>query len=283
LQLKDQPAFVPKNPMSEKKYILLTHGGAGSKNEHQDGARQAADVGVEVIKSGAAVMDVVCRAVAVLEDDSRFNAGVGSHPRANGSVEMDAAVMDSSGHFGAVAALEGFKNPIHVAQAVTRTEYKVLAGQGAAQFAQKAGFQTLMAEQVTARGVDFSTGEPSTDTVGCVAFDGKSFAAGLSTGGTRGAIPGRVGDVPLIGCGLYTGPAGAVAATGNGETIAMHLTAIRAYQMIERGETPEKVLEEVLHWFQPTDDAFGLILVTRNGYAGGSNRSMAWSAVSEEK
>lgn len=269
--------------MSEKNYILLTHGGAGSKNEYQDGARQAAKVGVEVIKSGASVMDVVCRAVAMLEDDSRFNAGVGSHPRADGTVEMDAAVMDSSGHFGAVAAMQGFKNPIYAAHAVTRTQYKVLAGQGAARFAEKAGLEPLTQDQVAGSGMDFSTGDPTTDTVGCVAFDGVNFAAGLSTGGIRGAIPGRVGDVPLIGCGLYAGPAGAVAATGDGETIAMHMTAIRTYQMIERGDAPEKVLDEVLNWFHPTDDAFGIILVNRNGYAGGCNRSMAWSVVSEEK
>lgn len=269
--------------MSEKKYILLTHGGAGSKNEYQDGARRAADVGVEAIKSGASIMDVAGRSVAALEDDSRFNAGIGSHPRADGSVEMDAAIMDSLGHFGAVAAISGFKNPIHVAEAVTRTKYKVLAGQGATLFAQKAGFQLLSADQVKATGVDFSTEDSATDTVGCVAFDGKNFAAGLSTGGIRGAIPGRVGDVPLIGCGLYAGPAGAVAATGDGETIAMHMTAIRAYQMIERGDAPEKVLEEVINWFHPEEDAFGLILVNRNGFAGGSNRSMAWSVVLEEK
>ncbi len=269
--------------MPEKNYILLTHGGAGSKDEYQDGTRQAADVGVRALESGASVMDVACRAVAVLEDDSRFNAGVGSHPRADGSVEMDAAVMDSLGHFGAVAALTGFKNPIHVAEAVTRTQYKVLAGQGAAQFAKKAGLETMTANQTAGTGVDFSTSEPTTDTVGCVAFDGKNFSAGLSTGGIRGALPGRVGDVPLIGCGLYAGPAGAVAATGDGETIAMHMTAIRAYQMIERGDSPQKVLEEVVSWFHPENDAFGLILVNRNAYAGGSNRTMAWSVVSEEK
>ncbi len=269
--------------MSEKNYILLTHGGAGSKNEYQDGPVQAAKVGVKAIKSGASVMDVVCRAVAVLEDDSRFNAGVGSHPRADGSVEMDAAVMDSSGHFGAVAAVQGFKNPIYAAHAVTRTQYSVLAGQGAAKFAEKAGLEPMTVDQITARGVDFSTGEEATDTVGCVAFDGKNFAAGLSTGGIKGAIPGRVGDVPLIGCGLYAGPAGAVAATGDGETIARHMTAIRTYQMIERGDAPEKILEEVLHWFHPKDDAFGIILINRDGYAGGCNRPMAWSVVSEEK
>ena len=61
------------------------------------------------------------------------------------------------------------------------------------------------------------------------------------------------------------------------------MTAIRAYQMIERGDAPEKILEEVLNWFNPADDAFGLILINRNGYAGGCNRSMAWSVVSEKK
>ncbi len=269
--------------MSEKKYILLTHGGAGSKNEYQDGARKAADTGIQAINSGASVMDVVCQAVAVLENDSRFNAGVGSHPRADGSVEMDAAVMDSLGNFGAVAVIEGFKNPIHVANAVTRTQYKVLAGQGAATFAQKAGLETMTKDQIPGTGTDFSTTDSSTDTVGCVAFDGTNFAAGLSTGGIKGAIPGRVGDVPLIGCGLYAGTAGAVAATGDGETIAMHMTAIRAYQMLERGDAPQKVLDEVISWFHPEDDAFGLILINRNGYAGGCNRSMAWAAVSEEK
>jgi L-asparaginase / beta-aspartyl-peptidase len=265
--------------MPGNKYILLTHGGAGSKDEYKDGTLHAAKVGLKVIKSGATLMDSVCRAVAVLEDDSRFNAGVGSHPRSDGSVQMDAAVMDGQGQFGAVAALEGFKNPIHVAHAVTRTQYKVLADRGAAEFAQKAGFETLSADQITARGVDFSTSNETTDTVGCVAFDGKSFAAGLSTGGIRGAAPGRVGDVPLIGCGLYAGPAGAVAATGDGETITMHMTAIRAYQMLERGDHPETVLEEVLHWFHPENDAFGLILVSDDGYAAGSNRTMAWSVL----
>ena len=267
--------------MTDNRRIVLTHGGAGSDTEYKDGTRRAAEVCVEIMKSGATLMDSVCRAVAVLEDDSRFNAGIGSHPRSGGSVQMDAAVMDSHGQFGAVAALEGFKNPIHVAHAVTRTQYKVLAGQGGAEFAKKAGFETLTQDQVTARGVDFSTGDGSTDTVGCVAFDGKVFAAGLSTGGTRGAIPGRVGDVPLIGCGLYAGPVGAVAATGDGETITMHLTAIRAYQLIERGDAPDKVLEEVLHWFHPEDNAFGLILVNQDGFAGGSNRSMAWSVLEE--
>jgi len=265
--------------MAGANYIILTHGGAGSKEEYKDGTQRAGKAGMDSLKSGTGLMESVCKAVACLEDDSRFNAGVGSHPRSDGSVQMDAAVMDSIGHFGAVAVIEGYKNPVHVAHAVSRTKYKILAGAGAALFAREKGFEALTPGQITARGEDFSTGAQPVDTVGCVAFDGRHFAAGLSTGGIGDAIPGRVGDVPLIGCGLYAGPAGAVAATGNGEAITMNLTAIRAYQMLEKGEKPDTVLAEVMRWFNPVDDAFGLILVSRDGFAGGCNRAMAWSAV----
>ncbi len=266
--------------MANPTITVLTHGGAGSDAKHADGTHKAAQTCVESIRSGDPLLQSVSRAVAVLEDDSRFNAGIGSHPRSDGSVEMDAAVMDSSGRFGAVAALKGFRNPVHVAHAIAKTRYRILAGSGAADFAANGGFESLDRSQVTAKGQDFSTREPTTDTVGCVAFDGIGFAAGLSTGGIGNAIPGRVGDVPLIGCGLYAGPQGAIAATGSGEAITMNLTAIRTYQKIEQGETPEKILEDVLSWFQ-ADEAFGILILSRKGSAGGANRSMAWSTLKD--
>jgi isoaspartyl peptidase/L-asparaginase-like protein (Ntn-hydrolase superfamily) len=85
-----------------------------------------------------------------------------------------------------------------------------------------------------------------------------------------------VGDVPLIGCGLYAGSHGAVAATGNGEAIAMNLTAFRAYQLLEKGMKSQEVLEEVVSWFGDSLD-IGLLVVTPKDYAAGSNRSMPWS------
>ncbi len=266
--------------MPKSTITVLTHGGAGSDARHSDGTHKAAQACVESIRAKATLLQSVSRAVAVLEDDSRFNAGVGSHPRSDGSVEMDAAVMDSAGRFGAVAVLQGFRNPVHIAHAVSKTEYRVLAGDGAAQFATKGKFETLKRDQVTAKGKDFSTGGAVTDTVGCVVFDGKDFAAGLSTGGIGNAIPGRVGDVPLIGCGLYAGPLGAVAATGSGEAITMNLTAIRAYQKIEQGEPPDRILKDVISWFR-SDEAFGILILSREGSAGGANRSMAWSTLKD--
>ena len=260
--------------MKDTKITVLAHGGAGSKNEYSDGTETAARKAIAEFQSGATLMEAVCQGVAVLEDDSRFNAGVGSQTRNDGSVQMDAAVMDNEGRFGAVAVLEGYRNPIYVAKAVTLSKYRLLAGRGAAEFAERHEFKKVRPEELrSGKGEDFS----SKDTVGSVAYDGKTFVAALSTGGIRNSFAGRVGDVPLIGCGLYAGPHGAVAATGDGEAILMNMTAIRAYQLVEQEVPPQIVLEKILGGFD-NKNTVGLILVTPKGFAGGANRTMAWSA-----
>lgn len=257
------------NIMPEKKIIVLTHGGAGAKNEYVDGTDKAAQKGLLSLQTGATVLESVCSAVMVLEDDARFNAGTGSCQRSDGSVQMDSACMDSLRQFGAVAVVSGFKNPIMIAYAVSKTPQRLLAGTGAESFARAQGCELIDPDKIRKTPLTNAT-----DTVGCVAFDGENFAAALSTGGTGGSPPGRVGDVPLIGCGLYAGPEGAVAATGFGEAIAMNITALRVYRLLERGALPSAVLREAMSWFS---EDFGLILVSRKGYAGGSNRTMPWS------
>ncbi len=257
----------------QKKVVVLTHGGAGSDPAHADGTTIAGQMSMMSLQTGESIIDATCHAVASLEDDGRFNAGVGSHKRNDGTVEMDASCMDSSGTFGAVAALEGFKNPVHVARIVSQSEYRVLAGRGAAEFAMNQGCQSLSPDEIANTGKDFST----TDTVGCVVRAGDEFAAALSTGGIDNAIPGRVGDVPLIGCGLYAGSLGAIAATGDGEAIAIQVTALRAYQLIEQGMDPKAIIPTAIGWFKEST-AFGIVIVSKIGFAGGSNRGMAWTA-----
>ena len=254
--------------------IILTHGGAGSRNENSDGTLVAAKRGLDFLIIGESTLDSVCFAVETLENDSRFNAGIGSAKRSDGSVMMDAACMSCENQFGAIAGMEGFKNPIWVARKVCREEFRLLSGHGASQFAREHCFEPMITSDCR------PSGSGTSDTVGAVAFDGKHFAAGLSTGGTGESHPGRVGDVPLFGCGLYAGVFGAVAATGHGESITMNLTSYRSYEMLKRGTSPEIVLKTVLGWFHNVD--IGLIIVSRNGYAAGSNRSMAWSIATEE-
>jgi beta-aspartyl-peptidase (threonine type) len=257
--------------MPGKQLIILAHGGAGSDNAHSDGTGHACQTGLLLMQARTPVMEAACRTVEILEDDPRFNAGTGSRKRTDGSVRMDAACMDSGKRFGAVSALQHIKNPIHVARAVADSEYRLLTGEDAHQYAVELGFKK---EDMTR----MDSNAPITDTVGAVVFDGSQFAAALSTGGTGGSRPGRVGDVPLIGCGLYAGEHGAVCATGHGESITLNLTAYRTYEMLSRGIAPQEALETALSWFEDSQD-IGLLIISQQGHAGGSNRSMAWSVL----
>lgn len=257
--------------MHGKQLIILAHGGAGSDNAHSDGTDRACRTGLELMQARTPILEAACRAVEILEDDSRFNAGTGSRKRTDGSIRMDAACMDSGKRFGAVSAIQHIKNPIHVARVVADSEYRLLTGEDAHQYAIELGFETVDMTRIDSKA-------PGTDTVGAVVYDGTQFAAALSTGGTGGSRPGRVGDVPLIGCGLYAGERGAVCATGHGEPITLNLTAYRTYTMLGQGIAPQEALETALSWFEDSQD-IGLLTISRQGYAGGSNRSMAWSSL----
>jgi len=260
--------------MAGKKRIILAHGGAGSESKHSDATELACRLGMELIHVETPVLEVVCRGVEILENDPRFNAGTGSRKRSDGSVRMDAACMDSHNRFGGVAGVQHFKHPVYVAYGVANSQYRVLTGEDALQYGLEIGFETVDMTRVKSYA-------PNTDTVGCVAFDGDQFAAALSTGGTGGSRPGRIGDVPLIGCGLYVGPHGAVCATGHGESITLNITAYRTYEMLMQGIDPHEALATALSWFEKTEDA-GLLIVNREGYAAGCNRTMAWSVLTEE-
>jgi isoaspartyl peptidase/L-asparaginase-like protein (Ntn-hydrolase superfamily) len=113
------------------------------------------------------------------------------------------------------------------------------------------------------------------DTVGSVAWDGQTFAGTLSTGGTTTVLRGRVGDVPLPGCGLYVGECGAVAATGDGEYIVRSLLAYRAYEQLARGRTPKQIVDWSLGQLADSVD-LGIIVVNREHFAGGARHGMAW-------
>ena len=120
--------------------IIVTHGGVGCPPENKDGTDKAAKVGFDIMKKGGNALDAVEAAIIILEDDERFNAGTGSFMRLNGSIEMDAILMDSEGNCGAVAAIKDVKNPISVARKVMETPHVLLAGEGAIEFARKMGF-----------------------------------------------------------------------------------------------------------------------------------------------
>jgi isoaspartyl peptidase/L-asparaginase-like protein (Ntn-hydrolase superfamily) len=119
------------------------------------------------------------------------------------------------------------------------------------------------------------------DTVGAVvrARDGR-FAAALSTGGTSFTLYGRVGDVPIFGAGLYAGPAGAVACTGDGEVIVKEMLAKRVYDEIASGVAARLAVHRAIA-DMPAEATIGIIAVDRIAYGVAASERMAFAMASE--
>ena len=94
-------------------------------------------------------------------------------------------------------------------------------------------------------------------------------------------LRGRVGDVPLPGCGLYAGESGAIATTGDGEYIAKALLAYRAYAELKRGRSPEQTVDWALSELPESVD-MGIIVVDHASFAGGARHGMAWHGQSAQ-
>jgi len=266
------------------KRIILTHGGAGADPQDADGTLVAAKGGMELMAQGQSALHAAVHAVRCLEDDPRFNAGTGSRLRADGTtMQMDASCMTSDGAFGAVACVEGICNPVEIAQAVLlHSPHILIAGEGATQFAQAQNLSLRLLADRDANAEDSdktaSNQAPACDTVGAVVFDGESFASALSSGGLTGSAIGRGGDVPLPGCGLHCGPAGAVACTGDGEYIALRMLAREVYGWLEQKQPPDQAVKRALTLFSEGVDV-GLIVTTSNAYAAACSDGMPWSCV----
>ncbi len=133
-------------------------------------------------------------------------------------------------------------------------------------------------EAETQAGQGGEPGPDTRDTVGVVVRTGAGrYAAALSTGGTTLAIHGRVGDVPILGAGLYAGPHGAVAATGKGEAIMRERVAAEVYELLEAGETPSDAIRLAIRDISP-EEGVGVIAVSERGYGAVATSQMAWAA-----
>lgn len=260
---------------------ILTHGGACSDPKDSDGPAYAAKMGLKLMQEGQSALDAVIESVKLLEDDPRFNAGIGSRIRADGrTVQMDAACMDSAGKFGAVACVQNIQNPISIAKEVLLSSpHIIIAGEGVEIFAKE---KKIPIKKISLNGktIDLKDQTPACDTVGAIAFDGSTFAAALSSGGITGSAIGRVGDVPLPGCGLYCGPLGAVACTGDGEFIALKILAKEVYSWLETNMGPKEAAKKAVTLFDDNID-IGIIILTENEFAANSKDGMAWSHLTE--
>lgn len=207
-----------------KSWSIIVHGGAKTIRQdrqaaNREGCLVAVQTGAAVLAAGGSAIDAVAAAIKVLEDDPTFNAGYGSVLNSDGAVELDAALMDGQTlDLGAVAAVAGVRNPIEVCKSMLRDRPVLLVGEGALRYARNSGAEICDPGSLKAKNI---IADEACDTVGCVAYDIRgNLAAGTSTGGLDGVHPGRVGDSPIPGCGLYAeNGVGGVSFSGEGESI----------------------------------------------------------------
>jgi beta-aspartyl-peptidase (threonine type) len=271
---------------------ILVHGGAWATPDielepHRKGVHRATLNGFETLLSGGSALDAVQKAVEHMEEDSSFNAGRGAVLNVNGDVQLDAAIMNGDGlSAGSVACVSGVLHAIALARAVMDTSpHVMLVGDGAAEFALEVGIETCEPEALVVErerdryerakrlmkpGQLGGLAAPA-DTVGAVACDRDGHvAAATSTGGALIKRVGRVGDSPLVGCGLYADDRrGAASATGWGEGIIRIVMAHRAVDSLSKSVGPAEAAQQAVRLLESrTQGRGGIIVVDPNGEIG---------------
>ncbi|MEJ2634102.1 MAG: N(4)-(beta-N-acetylglucosaminyl)-L-asparaginase [Calditrichia bacterium] len=222
---------------------------------------------VELLQNGADPLDAVISGVNIIEDDPEdITVGYGGLPNEEGVVQLDASVMHGPTHnAGAVGALEGIKNPSKVAKLVMeRTDHVLLVGAGAQKFARAHGFKVEDLLTDKAREIWLYWKETLNDkddwfppppdkvnaelrkyfdvhgTINCCAVDANGNLGGVTTtSGLAFKIPGRVGDSPIIGAGLYVdNEVGAAGSTGRGEANMKNLCSFMVVEFMRQGKSP---------------------------------------------
>jgi len=241
---------------------------------------KAAEAGMRVLKAKGSALDAVEEAVKAVENDlSIRSVGLGGYPNMLGDVELDASIMDGSTlRAGAVAAVKNVKNPISLARKVMElTPHVMLVGEGACMFARLIGLEHRMPLQPEAEKawreyivrVMHSRPEKGTlefwakyihelrshDTIGVVAIDGNgNVAAGCSTSGLAFKMPGRVGDSPIIGSGIYADNlAGGASATGLGEDIMRFCVTRMVVEYMYRGMSAQEAADAAIDFILKRD------------------------------
>jgi len=246
------------------------------------------------LMAGAPALAVVEEAIRLLELSGLFNAGIGANHQLDGVRRMDASIMEGHGlRAGAVASIEGIVHPITAARLVMeKTGHVLLVGQSASRFAQYFGLEraprskplpkprplqltsraglsrTLRLHQAILRTGCLRTRSLGKETVGAVALDlTGTVAAGASTGGVDVMLPGRVGDTPVIGCGIYAdNESGAISMTGLGESIMRVAVAKEISDLLASGLSPlvsaNRLLRKVV---ERINGAAGLLVLSPDG------------------
>jgi len=218
---------------------------------------KAVEIAAPMLSAGSAALDAAEAGVNAVELDPEVTSvGYGGYPGADGEVTLDAAIMTSYPHrYGAVAALKGIATPCSVARRVMeKTPHCLLAGEGARKFALAQGFadRDMLTPRAREAWEKWKAGNEKSpaghDTIGFIARDKKDgMAAVLSTSGLAWKLPGRVGDSPIAGAGLFLdAETGAACGTGVGEEVMRTAGCAVIVELMRQGIKPQDAVEEAL-------------------------------------
>ncbi len=219
---------------------------------------KATEAAMKVLMDGGNALDAVEQGARVPEaDPDDTSVGLGGYPDAEGNVTLDACIMEPGGNAGSVTYLQHIKHPVSVARLVMEeTPHVILSGEGALKFALEKGFEkeNLLTDKAKAawekwRADQFEGSRVSPeqhDTIGILAIDQKGDIAGAcTTSGAGFKLPGRVGDSPVIGAGMYIdNEVGGACATGWGELVLRTLGSFLIVELMRQGMTPQEACEE---------------------------------------
>jgi N4-(beta-N-acetylglucosaminyl)-L-asparaginase len=269
-------------PAAVKPLVIASANGNMFKN---GGSLTCVEKAFKMITQGADVLDAVIAGVNIVElDPLDDSVGYGGLPNAEGVVQLDSSCMHGpKKQAGGVAAIEGVRTPSLVAKAVMeQTDHHLIVGRGAQDFARQMGFRVeddlntphsreiwlewkrridpshyldprkrteagrRAAEQMLAEGL--LKPENFHGTINCDGINAKSEICGVTTtSGLSWKIPGRVGDSPILGAGLYVdGSVGAAGSTGRGEANLFGLISFLIVEEMRRGAHPKDAGLEAL-------------------------------------
>ena len=220
----------------------------------------------KILVKGGHSLDAVEAGVRVPEGDPNvITVGLGGIPDANGKVTLDACIMDENGRAGSVTYLQHIVHPVSVARLVMeKTPHVMLSGKGALKFALENGFEKekLLTKKRKEewkkwkkKQKEFSNkinienvSEDNHDTIGMLALDKEGRISGAcTTSGMGYKMPGRVGDSPIIGAGLFVdGDVGGATATGSGELVMKTVGSFLVVELMRQGMSPSRACKEAV-------------------------------------
>lgn len=230
--------------------------------------KPANEKALATLKSGGSGLDAIEQGIRLAESDpGNRSVGLAGIPNSAGVVQLDACIMSGPGHRGgSMGAVSGFQHPISIARAVMeRTKHVMLVAEGAEAFAAEQGFETgpkvsakeraewkkwqaQEAAKAKAAPADKSRPARNHDTIAMIALlpDGNVFG-GCSTSGWGYKLPGRLGDSPILGSGLYVdNEVGAAGATGLGENVMRYCSSFLIVEFMRQGMHPQDACIEAI-------------------------------------